>query len=153
MVKKRDGSVKLMQNMPNCKTVMFVPSLFTRLLCECAVCLVGRIIIDFPNYLQTVGSLSLGKQGRKIEHSPPPTGVHVLQHFPQEFMFSSTSHRSSCSPALPTGVHVLQSPRSQLRKTGKVTQTSMFASPYRLQKALIFMRFEQNEFKLFFKIF
>ena len=38
------------------------------------------------------------------------------------------------------------SPRSQLRKTGKVTQTSMFRTN---KKALIFMRFEQNEFKNF----
>ena len=37
-------------------------------------------------------------------------------------------------------------PRSQLRKTGKVTQTSMFRTN---KTALIFM-FEQNEFKLFF---
>ena len=35
-----------------------------------------------------------------------------------------------------------QSPRSQLRKTGKVTQTSMFASPYCLQKALTLRRLE-----------
>ena len=43
------------------------------------------------------------------------------------------------------GRHTDQSPRSQLRKTGKVTQTSMFRTN---KKALIFMRFEQNDFKI-----
>ena len=38
-------------------------------------------------------------------------------------------------------------PRSQLRKTGKVTQTSMFRTN---KTALIFKKFEQNEAKLFF---
>ena len=44
----------------------------------------------------------------------------------------------------------IQSPRSQLHQTGKVMQTSMFRTN---KKALIFMRFEQNEFKQFFVIF
>ena len=42
-----------------------------------------------------------------------------------------------------------QSPRSQLRKTGKVTQTSMFRTN---KIALVFMTFEQNEIKQFFFI-
>ena len=37
------------------------------------------------------------------------------------------------------------SPRFQLRETGRVTQTSMFRTN---KKALIFMSFEQNEFKI-----
>ena len=59
----------------------------------------------------------------------------------------STSGRSA--KLVPTeatfSVNYTLSPRSQLRKTGKVTQTSMFRTN---KKALIFMRFEQNEFKI-----
>ena len=43
-----------------------------------------------------------------------------------------------------------QSPRSQLRKTGKVSQISMFRTN---KKLLYLFEFEQNELKLFFKIF
>ena len=72
---------------------------------------------------------ALEMEPRNKEYNVPTTGTHGWSRD------KDGNHRP------------LQSPRSQLRKTGKVTQTSMFRTN---KIALIFMRFEQNEFKLFF---
>ena len=49
------------------------------------------------------------------------------------------------NPHLPIVSDIVQCPCTQSRKTGKVTQTFRFRT---YKKALIFMRFEQNEFKI-----
>ena len=82
-----------------------------------------------------------------LGYSPPPPSIgnasnycSCLDKYQQIWIILNAQWEGVKNP-LPTRFNPstadrgTQSPRSQLRKTGKMTQTSMFASPYRLQKS------------------
>ena len=116
-----------------------------------------------PNSMYLVTTTLIGKRhlhGITPGYIAPIPGVHFVTVYRKAAMFTPDLENSLTVRAARIfkekfyalhGPHMRsyrctpQSPRSRLRKTSKVTQTSMFRTN---KKDLIFTRFEQNDFKI-----
>ena len=91
----------------------------------------------FSGYFSFVNRTRHGSNLILLRYCLPSSNIPLTRHV----------YRTSRTRALLTALSdsALSSPRSRMRQTGKVTQTCMFRTN---KKALVFLRFEQNDFKI-----